>query len=234
MALRSPLFYAAIYLLSIPFFAFIYWNYFGGSFHAPYAKFEPDAKADLRKAGEILNAALHGTMASSNKTVELQGWKFEGFNLGSVIANDNGGIRFRILFRFSSLSDATPKDDISGFSMKGAATSQTTIRANIPDNGQLRVPLGADKVRFYRSIYVEVNEELQRRDEFYRSAYSYLTSPDSIDKARLLWLTPEDNDILNALFGGLSGDPVPFSGGFWRMAYFRATVAAIVNASSID
>jgi hypothetical protein len=201
-------------------------------------------QSDLQNAGTILNTALHRTMGESNKVLEAKGWKPNGFNLTNVTATESGGIRFAITFQFLESPEPPSTDDNNainsplGKSGIRNATYQTAVRANIPGNGQKRLGDGANNLRFYRTIYIEPNEVLASREELYNKAYSYLTSPTSIDKARLIWLTQEENDKLNLLFGGLGGggsgaDPTTISGGFWRMAYFSATVITTIGFGDI-
>lgn len=209
-AVRSPLFYLALlYLLCIPGFGFIYWYFFAGSFYAPYAKYEPAAQEDLKQTVLILDTALHRTMQQSTRKIEIPAWDFVDFRVSNAAVRDSGGIRLTLLFRFEQLQPHN-------------ASRQTAIRANIPGNGQVRIGSLPGPFTFYRAMYIEPDEELALRDEFYRGAYSYLTLPTSIDKGRTFSLTSEENDQLNALFVGIAGDPVTISKSFWRMTYFSA------------
>lgn len=232
--LRSPGFYGTVYFICIPLFAFIYWYFFSGSFYAPYAKLEAAAKSDVRNAGAILDSALHRTMARSNRTVEAEGWQFEDFRITDVSATDMGGIHFSILFRLSRPVKGNDWPQIApADTAVGRAILQTTVRANMPGGGRLRFEQAPGFVVFYRTIFIETNEELLGRDHVYRAVYSYLTSPTSVDKARLVLLSPENNDRLDSLFRGLRGDPIEISGGFWRMMYFSATVITTIGFGDI-
>ena len=218
---RSPLCHLALlYFLCIPGFGFIYWYFFAGSFYAPYAKYEPAAQEDLKQTVLILDTALHRTMQQSNRTIVIPDWDFAGFMVSSAVIRDSGGIRVRIVFRFDQLQPHN-------------STRQTTVNASIPGNGQLRVDSSPGAFVVFRSMYIEPDEELALRDEFYKGAYSYLTLPTSVDKGRTFSLPSEENDQLNAVFAGIAGDPVTISKSFWRMTYFSATTITTTGFGDI-
>jgi Ion channel len=227
-AIRAPLFYAVVYVLCIPSFGVVYWLFSPGSFYAPYAKYEPAAQGDLTSAASILDTALHRTMASSSRSIEIADWKFDNFKVQNVRARDSGGIRFEVLFRFES---APPP--IQSASLPAEAHLYTTVIANIPGNGYQRVGIAPGDLVYYRSMYIEPNVELAMRDEFYKSSYSFLTLPTSIDKGRTFQLSPRENEKLSALFTGLAGNPVTISQGWRRMTYFSAVVLTTTGFGDI-
>ena len=70
--LRSPRSYRLLYLAAIPIFALLCWEFFSGSFYAPYAKLEQVAFDDQRTAGQVVENALH--RVAGDKKLNVDGY----------------------------------------------------------------------------------------------------------------------------------------------------------------
>jgi Ion channel len=239
---KARIIYAGLYLLAIPAFAFVYSHWFQGSFYAPYAKLEQAAVDDAQAVLAAVDAAWHRQLPGDLAIPE------DGFRLGfelrnPIILEDGRRLRFSIsmvaLYQ-PGLNPSLPKEgsthifpiDVYMDDRKIEVKKEDSFFSALKMSAVTANDLNQDGALVLRAIHRAAPETMT---DLAKKSYEKLLLPNffDFDRDRGLWLRPDEDRGLDALFKGYRGDPTAISLSFWRMAYFSTTAITTTGFGDI-
>jgi hypothetical protein len=213
----QPLYFLMLYVLCVPLFAQMYLALSTGSFNAPHAKFERDAKEDA------------GTIVKALETVVRQHLEsLEDRRL--ALQTKDSDTEWRVIPERLYFS----RWDISETGIKlvfGIAMSQGTeekLFANLPvtiRSSRTTLQGGSNDVL----IYVDYDQEAITAEPL----RAYLQKYHVFAGMPIAHLPFRERVLIANYLDGYGGDPTSFSGSFWRMLYFSVVVITTVGFGDI-
>ena len=222
-----PLWFLLVYILAVPVFGAVYASLPPPSFYAPYARYEPSARADANRVAADLYASVKASLASAGTPNPTPGaWWIDPQSIGvsDVTVEADQHLTFTVRFTawrrepsggqlMWSLHVSAPMRERS-ISFEGKTPPIVTRFVSLqgPRSSAALDPLGISDAQFAAALF--------------RAKGVIQLSPG-------LSLTEAQEQRLQAFARGRQGDPSAISGDIWRMTYFSAITITTVGFGDI-
>lgn len=237
---RQPAFWAALYFLVIPSFAFIYYTTLAHQFYASYDRREPEAQGDGAAVAAAIKAALLEAAARnfSESRQTLYATLADRLVVDDVDSGDGKTLSLRIIL-FNALDAPFAVPASNEFNMREIDQSYSVVRhRQNPSSDPLSQPY-----RVHWLISLAGDQPVAKIPVPYPgqppSALSLLdilteaTVKGANSQISVLDLTTYDTFLMRKYLLGMNGDPSNLSDAYWRYFYFSAMIITTVGFGDI-